>query len=692
MFLHGVIYSSDFLFDATINYLCTEKARPKKVRQTENGLVKFYNRANYDSTPLNTFTEIKLFEYSPNEYSQSRNNFIFVQPNLFLFQFILDLFRENPEHFQCIRYIVNKSIVSRNDVLRFFSPIRNEIGITTINERFILDIFKLLREEDFISFSELKKLIQHQFDLDEESVLKLLKTLIFNGFFVFSDAPNLLTSKNKCLVFIEFLNSQMREERNIYFTELIVILNDLNRFIESYTLDSNLMLINNELKRIYSLFSTYFERLSEEIKISSLYFPFKKYNIVYVDLVDLEPGQLQIKDFDVMLQDIQGLIDCFYFPSEFTLIQGLMKEFFQKTYTNESNVDLIKFYLDFFSDLEDDSERLKIMKNQRLIEFEKFELGLRKVLEDYIEQVGVNPEDSFISLKEINFLKRNFSNLRNSHSLYFNIIDNGTISINSISDGYGRAESRFIQYFDQKYQDLLCELNRGNHNNHKVFELSDYNFFNANLHNNLAPYEIDYQLNHYYSNTTKKINPNNIFVNLENDELILIDSEGNKLYPINVNLQNEEQRSQFFQFLNSFNSSPSLYLNILYKIVDEIFIKRQLNAKIQYIPGVKISEHVIYSFEHWMIKERYSQIVPSHLNIHTRQMLLIEFLRTRNIPITCFIQFDLGRDYSKPEFFDLNLLVYFNGFEKQVNDLFFIVHPINCASNASFISTWYNRP
>lgn len=689
LFLHGIIYSSDFLFDAIIKYLSNEKTRKKKFKQTRRGVMKFYNRAKYDSTPLSTFTEIKLFELGIKKNLKSKRTKIFVEPNLFLFQFILDFFREYPEHFCGMKYCINKTTLAHNNELRFISSIKNEIGITLTSEEILVHTYEFFKSKSAINFKDLKIWFQEEFQAPEHKAVNLLKLLISNGFFILSDRPNLLTENNKCEAFINFLKEQLVDEGTNHISELIDILNNLDELIKKYSLEIDINDVNEKLKVIMTLFNHYFLKLEKCLKIEAINFPFKNYNLIYIDLVDESTEGIEIKDFDLKINAVQDFIENFYIPSEWGELQRLIDQFYKKNYGDNNKVQFIDFYLKFFAYFEREAHFIDLFKNEKSEKIEVFEHEMKNSLKKFIEQEKMSFEKKYINLEGILLKKYCNDKRKHSHSLYFNLIGDDLISINTISDGYGRAESRFIKYYEKKYQNVFHNLTNNHHQNETVFELSDYNFFNANLHTNLASSEIDYHLNHYYSEDTYKINLNEIFVTCRNNEIILINTDGKKLYPININLQNEGQRSQLFRFLVSFNSAPKLYLNLLYKLIDEIFIEIQTDKSIQYVPGVKITDKVIYSFEHWIVKKRYSELVIKTSIMNDRHHQLILFLKLNKVPLICFIQFDDGDKYTKPEFFDLNSIIYFEIFEKKVNDLFFIIHPMDCANNESYISTWY---
>jgi hypothetical protein len=694
-FLNAIIFSTDYLFESIKKYLPNDSSSiKKKERQTIKSILNIHSRATYDCTPFNTFTEISISKLKKIKQPTFQKNhkqeyFIINEVNLQLIRYILDYISKNIEKFNNISIEVNTNFWLKQNTLNFVTPDQKEIAINSIlNTNEIQEIITFINKNKTIKFHEVLSYCVISFNEKTEDVIIFLKELIKLGVLRIRKNYNVL-QPSRLENTIKLLKSIQNESNSLQC--LIVPLSKLESLMLNLSLDSNLSFVYEELKEINSKIKLYYIKHCE---IQESDYPFKHYNLIYQDLINKSVHNFDYNQAFKLATTIENYISKLNFPSLQQLELESMRGYYLKNFKERKKVLVLEFYL-----LYSNSDEVKLEYKTNLIKAACFKTKYTQLIEDVFKtkiQETYHLGIIHLKLEELPYLSfdecLDLKEQSNSQSVYFSVKDKEFL-IHTFLSGYGRAESRFLNFFDNKIKDIYKTMNTKHNLGRKTMEFSDFSFFNANLHSELCIAELDLKQEHTYFKDSKKISLDKIFVKEEKNSIVLVDEEDNILSPLNVFLEETAEKSFLFNFFNKFTNSREVRISLLIDTINKIVEKENIDNQVIFYPKIILDNDIVLAMKHWKISIIALKIYIKDKNKIIENELVKSFLIDRNIPLMGYVQYGVGENLTKPYFIDLNNPYYLDNFISTIerND-FFIIHEYIFDDDVerNFILTWYS--
>lgn len=693
LFLNAIIFSTDYLYESIGKYLPNDvNLINKKGRQTIKSILNLYSRSAFDCTPFNTFTEISVSELNENMGSifspcKEKEYTLKSEINLYLIRYILDSISANVEKFENVEIEVNSSVWLNKNSLSFLSPKQKQIAINSIsNTKEIQEIVLFINKNGALKFNELLLFCIDNYDEDKESVINFLKELINLGLIRIRKEFNVL-EKNRLNNTIIFLES-IKDETN-FLECLINPLVKLENLISNLSLNSNLDIINKELKIINHEIELYYKKHSQ---IADDYYPFKHYNLVFQDLINKSVNHFNRNTANILAKTLEDYIRKLDFPSLDQLDLNSFHDFYLKKFNNKEKTSLLEFYLAYFNSDEMKSDFKLNLKKVYELKMDMVHL-LKKTLEIKIQEsysmgiIHVKLED--LACLNIN-KKSNITAQTISQSVYFSIKGKESL-ISMFLSGHGRAESRFLQFFDESVKDAYRDMNTKHYLGSRTMEFSDFSFFNANLHSQLCEIELDLKQNHTYFKDVQKISLDKLFIRIKNNSIQLVDNENNLISPLNVFLEETREKSFLYKFLNKFTPSREIKINLLIDTINNLIEKDTIDKQVVFFPKIILDNNIVIAMKHWRVLIMGFKNLFDNKNIKER--LLKRYFNDWGIPLMGYIQYGDDELITKPYFIDLNNTFYQDSFFSSIEKYkFFIIHEYltDNEDERNFILTWYS--
>lgn len=506
-FLTGIVFSTEHLYESYEKYFLNADSTNlnKKQRQTIRSLLLYYTRAAYNSTPFNFFTEISQYHLTDETQNGVLNESIYTEPNIFFIRHVFDFIHSNIERFPAVRLKLNESIIEIDDQIEYYYPSVNDITFNKLKKNALVDEFlRIMSLNQTLLFSDLMQKIQAVFSNSDDEITQLIKRFLDLGLLKIHPGFNPLTSDNKLDELTCFLSEIENENEDLSgLIESVKFMKTISESIQNFDSPD---LINRKLNSVCNDLLNFFKATANKYGLDNYVFPFKKYNLLYADkIVQKENLTISKDQLKKQLLRIDKMLWKLPVYDTNTVKRKNYFEFFKKTFTGFSKVSLKEFYLKFHKFIEESEAYYQV-----LIEpVSESKRNFSKELKNILNQLLSESENQSVSLNisDVPMAKNPYSdflNLKSSHCVYYSLTNENKMALHSISSGYGRAESRFLPILNPDVANNLLKHNLETCSPDIPVEISDYSFFNANLHAELADYEIEVSQGHSYSNKTKK--------------------------------------------------------------------------------------------------------------------------------------------------------------------------------------------
>ncbi len=662
----GLLLSSDVLLKSAQDFASGLEIAEGDIL----GLWKYITRVVTKPTPYSTFTQLNIgtikdkvddvfsfSEISPKIISHIRyNNYIL--------EFLLLLLKNHPLISGLLRVAINPTIKKNEDGWLFFTNNNNSESFQTIKFNAIIEyIINTVSNESNITIQSLViKIIEVlEEGFNEGDVKKYLFELAQTGLlFIDIDFSGLDSEWDKSLSLL--LNKNIGHIEN--GQRIITILNDLVRLRNEYAQSNTkqrkniLELINNLFNELVSLLSIDTPARENEKNIQAYDFikPQTDLKDIFLNRLPFKADQLSLKNviYEDSSRDITISISENRISDFISLVDMLMKSFsfvfndesernghyhfFQKNFTGEKQVELLRFYellykkkLSFKPD-----ERKEVIDSDSFNAksfFDKVRADLRAEAENghiiYANHCCELTQEFFNSFNNKNSVevkKRSFASF-----IQFYIDGTGELTgvTNGVTAGKGKMIGRFLHLFEQSVTDDLKKWNVADLEDNEIFvENSDASFFNANLHPCLMPYEIQMPGgNNRSPENIVHVTDLVVIPNSTKEQLELWTKSGKRVSIFDLGFQSLMGRSHLYRLLCSFGNNNGFPIFSISNLFNEIFFTDidvpESTLKIKVFPRLVVLKKLIIQRKRWIVPiEVLTSIVEKHRSMSNEHLFL----------------------------------------------------------------------
>lgn len=721
----GLLLSSKSLLERLDSYTRKEiKDFRKKEFQIEQGLLKYLTRMFTKTSPFSTFTNLSMAELSDEmpaaisiQHNDGKKVKGHIRLNNYLLKYLLDLFKNYREAYLWFYLRPNPTIENKEDHFLFLTNNNNIESFQRIPFNAVVELIIEATKENKagVRFNKLITVLQDNIDAEATELEAYIKQLIDYGCLEYNVGVSGI-DPDWDLKLIERLDP-LKKNNVSHIADLIDVLIQLREMGDQYAENDDkgrkellskafgkfrtvCMVIHeaaglpederktpeerqaewkkkqDELKAKEKKEEAKEEKgVSEEKKdevfkhqVSTL-FSFKPEQIFYEDTTREVNALLNQEKINAFVEKLDGLMQSLKVFKGMEDEKVKMKHFFLQKYKEESTVDLLTFYEDFFREYkkplkEYEEERKKASKEKAEKEKTKsMETSDKNVPEVAVEQTGEKEEENpFLDIAELKERKKSINQWNERYSeelksaiksnngqvnlsggeiertntsldinnkdsdgvsfgtfVQFYINNNGELKavLNGTFSGYGKMLSRFLHIFDGKVTDELRNWNNNSNNNGGILiEDCDASYFNANLHPPLMPNEIWMPGGHNTLPEEQQLPITDFAVSHDSDkdELLLIHvPTGKKAHVFDLGFQGQMGRSQLFQLLEKFSKAEYLFTHPIISAVNSTLSKREQQAqnKDEKTPQVNVLPRIVY--DNQIILQRKTWNVPKVL-------------------------------------------------------------------------------
>lgn len=658
----GLLVSSVVLFEEVNKFIHSKTSIPKKKEnQLELSLLKYLSRIHTKTSPLGLFTSIgcgsmveltqsTLF-FAEKKYSAQSK----VRINNFIFRHLNYLWFNNRTYSRFFSIKKNPTIDINNGSYNFLSTTGNVDSFQIIGQNDFLNyLFELPFDNESICINSIiKSLLDKKiFDEDEkENIEDYIYNLFSIGFLEFDlgvIGSDPLWYKKMSVVFQNINNSNFIETISL----LKSIENSLNEFEQANPEKGKMIIDELSLK-----LNNYINELGAELNISLLKtkeeqenkntnngedikddpYHIDKQNILKIDSKLQNKFSFNIKIAEQIIEKLDELVSLLSDFNYFKKDRELILSFFKEKYSPNQCVNILTLYNDFFKHYKVPLEQMKKGENfdnntqENFIDLkssigEKWNLFYNEAGQ-YFNNTIQNINNSMIVNISIGEIKKNLfpdahtKEKKGSWGTHIQICATRNQAndmdikavINSVFPGYGKLASRFLYLFENSVTQEFYNWNgKLAEENEILIDNKDSNYFNANIHPRMLPYEL----------YTPGINRKNEKYEISVKDMEVMYNEGcNKLDVrskttgkfvnfFDLGFELDESRSNLFGFINlfSFSEWPNLFPIITSINRSYSNIHGNADANIKYQPRIVCDDILILQRKSWMI---HKSLIPS---------------------------------------------------------------------------------
>ncbi len=239
--------------------------------------------------------------------------------------------------------------------------------------------------------------------------------------------------------------------------------------------------------------------------------------------------------------------------------------------------------------------------------------------------------------------------------------------INGESVGYGKNCSRFLNYFDPKVSKEVISRLKANHPDAIIADVHDASIHNTNTYPVFTDFQIEIPGSEPDPRATQKIPLSDLFVTVENEDVILTLKNGQKIIPFNFSMENINRKSSIIKFFDLF-SGPSDHPLLVMEIASNYLRMKLLQSErmMSALPRILYNGSIVVGRRKWLVKKIvFADILASAHDKFSfdRYLKISQWRITHRIPDEVFVKIKKrqGDSYSsyKPQYvnFEIPLLV-----------------------------------
>jgi len=591
----GLLLSSNNLLKRLETYSRTSPdLHKKKERQTEQGLLRYFTRTCLKTTPFSSFTSLSLgtikdFSLKEDCFSKSIAGNLPPQRshtrlNNFILKYLILHFANIPEIYEQFGLRINPTLRIKEGCYFFLLNVNNNESFQTIAVEPQIDyIIEFVNKctSDIPIYELINQIIKEEkIDADFDELSAFLNRIVSYGLLeidwkVSGSDPH--WDNMLCKLFLDF------SRKTVLCEKIHETLSNLRLFCELYVdadTTSRSEILNNavvclsdlceQLKKVLILDNDTSNESSFRQQLPGP-FPFKMENIFLEDTsID---GQIELNHSEVI--EIANCATKMIAKMELFDNRQAFKEtlydFFCKKYLNINEVDFLQFYEDLSREglllnknilanfgKETDSEKLKDKWQEIFIDELKKKQNTDSViicitdelLSAVNHRLGYMPRDIDGRSYTMMIQPSRSREVRNNKLQVF---------LFSVATGYGKMTGRYYYMFDPIVHQKQFEYNTTHKSEGVVAELTDANYFNANLHFAGTEVEISSSGSQNNQPLEKQISAKELLILKSGSTLTLVDRKSRKnILPIDLGLQALSERSHLYQLLDKFSPATQI--------------------------------------------------------------------------------------------------------------------------------------
>lgn len=605
-------------------------------------LIKYISRATYKTSPFSTFTHNCIGIIENDDYLSKSFSSTFSR--------------------------LNQSIILRS----YFNS--KQIDIYTINPLIYIEQEKLyvIKRYD-INYSgasynkETLAIVDYGKPIDE--IINALMTL---DYFKNSD---IVATINK-----HISSSDNRDEIILFLKENNIIVPAIESDIENYEIRNTNHIKDKDVKELYLLAKKYSKlSLKDRLNIhcnNNVKCYSKTYqNIFFEDSYVSDLYTLNKNKYRIALDNLKELQKVSLLFDQNIRMRHLLSHFIKSANKSSDRVNIINLYYQFYNYCKETDLNIILSNIREINELEELRIQLIKLLGS---QKVENKSILCLSNEDLQTitgrLSDQYSLIPHSSTYYVQPTSDGKFVLNSITSGFGRSLSRFVNYSHEGLQNIKNKLYEYQESND--FILADIRFSlgsNGNIHPLMTKYWIDYMGLIGGKNSRYRILPGDINVGLCNDtEFVKPIFNRRTVWPVHLGLMSYSWLPNIYRFLTSLTTFDSL----TYQLSD---ISKHLGdykgVNVKYTPQIQF-DRIVISREQWIIDNLSIKEMLKSLCHWDKYLFITDLFTTFNIPDKFFIKpsskdminVKKGYDGHKPQFININNKYLFNIFLKVISN------------------------
>jgi len=613
LFLNGLLASSDSLYENLLKLL--DEKRPKKInkkfRQTVEGVLDYYIRSSFKTTPFNSFTKIEINDLtSPFSYDNQFEG-LYSNVNTELYGYFLKKIELDIINNTRLNLRINETLTLYHGAYLFWFNNLNIDNFQTLERSDVLDyILKKYNNKKFTVNSlinDLLLIVDASFVELQNYIIDLIRT----GVILLSHNKSVIsTSRDENFISILEENSN---KTNLY-TQLIKRIKILQE--ESNKLSLNDYESYKKIEGVWAELQTYFIQDENNksfidssnnlgVKNNIRHFPFKKYKLIYSDYYEVSKTPYERGNLDSKILTIDSYLKSLVFfdskSKHIDLIESMFLEFIKDSKSKEAK--LLAFYKYYY-------EKLKSKKVDIEEKFTQWEDEEKVAIQKIENEIKSNPQTKSDEIVvSLSVIQRAMSNYRTSKirhdksafSCYFMPISNNEWVLEGTGLGLGMTIGRFLNPEGfKKMSNKINQINASNYPDYLICDMTDESIFNGNIHPQFSDNEIIFNSQSYLFDNSNKIHISDILITMKNGKIMLLDSNSKKpILPIILSLQMLNQRSGLYQFLSLF--SPQQVLGFRPILLSCSNFSKNIDGDVKIFPRIKIDNGIIIKRKRWLI-------------------------------------------------------------------------------------------
>lgn len=689
----GLLLSSTSLFDELSKYLSSPvSVDKKKENQLEQSLLKYLSRIHTKTSPLGLFTSVgwgtieelnNIVGFSTKgEYSTECN----ARVNNFIFRHLNYLWFNNRKFSVFFNLKLNPTLSVNNNAYNYMSTNGNT------------DTFQIIQKNDFLEY-----LFALPFTTEDLSVNKIIDQLIEKDIFERKDEVELLNYIHNLinLGFLEF-DIEVNSLDPFWYKKMVAVFNKIgrnNEFVEAIDLlnligysvsifnpkeyfnsksilDSLSINISNYINKLESDIAIQAESVEPsnggaETKISSKPFYIEKQNILKVDSKLTNKFSFNRSDIEPVIIKLDKLMCLFSDFNYFKKNRELILNYFRQKYPENSSVNILTLYNDFFKDYKLPLEQMKKGDSNPSVfdDFVDIKASINEKWAIFYENASVyfnqelkqidNLMEVHFSLEKIKtnlFSKNPTSEIKGSFGTHMQFYTSSpsnkiTAVVNSVFPGYGKLASRFLYMFDDSLRQNIYDWNaRLITDKETLIDNKDSNYFNANIHPRLLPNELyTAGMNRKKENHEISVKDIEVFYNNESDSLDVKDKSGNRVNFFDLGFELDERRSNLFSFINLFSFSEWSNIFPIITAINKSYNETHNpnENRIKYKPRIICDDILVLQRKSWIINKELIPFQDKNESILDYYIRLTTWKNKLSIPNDVFVSIPENSDPKK---------------------------------------------
>ncbi len=745
----GLLLSSQSLLNGITTYLSKDSDIPNsKDHKTELGIIKYISRMYMKTSPFSTFTNLAIAKFvtkaSGNQLFPDKeipDVLSYVRLNNDLYAYLKDLLFKNREVCRHLLLRPNPTIRLEDTQYRFLTNCGNVEAFQRVPVHAVLQLFldEASRDKQGVAYKELVDNVRQHVDASLEEIEAYINQLIDFGFFEFNLGVSGIDPKwnEKLEEKLRFLSARMP-----VLEELNLVLKSLRDLITRYC-SANLEARKNIQTTAYTQFRSICEKLHETAGLPELeresfkdperffskkkqeaqeptrvqeevfrhsadaYFSFKPENMFYEETTLPVVAELDTHELDSLISTINDLL------RETSLFSGIFDEqdrmlhYFLRKYGEDSSIDLLTFYEDFYREFKKpeankDKERRQNQETEEFVpilsERNKKRKAWLETLQTLLQkQITVGIQEISLNLKDIRRVNNRIGYQPREPTSSFAAMlqlfprevetEKGQwmAVLNGLMPGFGKMFSRFLHVFHENLTDQIRDQNESMAGVDLFLEDSDASFFNANIHPALMPFEIWMPggQNSLPAEKQIPITELRIVANSERNSIHLIHHPSQKtVWIFDLGFQSERGRSQLFRLLAKFTKTNYPYWSGMLNAINKASQLQGKPSQIRIRPRVVFEDRIVLQRKAWLIPKELLPIRKPGDNDWTYFNIVHRWRVQNKLPEEMFIvlieqekllnmkkeeQKQFSRDDYKPQFISFTNPLLLNLFEKLIH-------------------------